>query len=990
MTGQMTRYERLCAAFNLEKADRVPVTPMMLYVVPYWAGMSIKEAKLDPEKTIQAYIKYQDYLGDGTHPLQTLHDHLGLLGRTAWDQVTLDWRVFDEFPPKGNVPNLWEKEVIEDYDDLMERGFSTIMFNKKLQNGIFERSIEDFLYFEFEYLEVWGKAWRKFYEQTGIPLWLGGRACHPLDMLQYYRGIYNLTSDLYEQPEKVRAVCEWLAEYEAVRAMYRAKIMGAGEVPGAETILFINGGPPGLSPRFHDEFYFPYAKQMIDIWVTHGFIVWCHWDTNLNPHLKTMSHLVDGLPKGYVLMDLEKVDMKLAKQVLGDKMCLYGNVPSAMLVYGTLEEVDKYCKKLIEDCAEGGGFILGTGERRQGGGGHRRRRHPQHRKVDPVHPAGGGRFRSHRPGDRRAGSALCTGRATEPTRYPGHVGPAHHHCHGAEKCDRSAPGSQSTRCGEGDRGRRGDQRSVCRQDRCRRLRPHGAGRGAPVSQPAKSLKEIKGMIKGFTRTNKPLELLSEQGMESIHRGALYVLDKSGMRVEHERALRLFAEHGCRVDFELKRVRFPASLVEECLRSCPSSYTIRARDPDLDLVVGGDTVYFMQGMGMRYVDLETWETRPATAEEHRQAMIVADALENVHLADGIFFYMERQGVPPVMVMLENLVSGLRNCAKAEQFGYQRDCDIFAIQIAKALGINLNPELDSAGPLTIYGGAVEAAFRYVEADIPIQPTVNIGLGTEGPATHAGAMVLGLAMIMAWTTLTQLIKPGAAMSIQHGLIPTDMKRGTRHFGGVGRAITTIMTNQLLRRYRIPSCPGLGFTSDSKKIDFQAGYEKALGALVSALSGGNLQIFQGGSCAELLYHPVLSILDDDIAGWIGRLLEGTTVDDETLAIDLINQVGPIPGHYLNTEHTRKHWRAADYIPKVGDMESYPVWIKSGKKDALALARERMEQLLDTHKPRPLTSAEEQAIEDILKEARAYYRQKGWISDQEWSEYMQAISLAS
>ena len=96
------------------------------------------------------------------------------------------------------------------------------------------------------------------------------------------------------------------------------------------------------------------------------------------------------------------------------------------------------------------------------------------------------------------------------------------------------------------------------------------------------------------------------------------------------------------------------------------------------MIGGDTVYFMQGMGMRHLDLETWETRPATSGEHRDAMIVADALENVHLADGVFFYMERQGIPPVMVMLENLAGGLRYSSKAEQFGYQQDCELFAIQ------------------------------------------------------------------------------------------------------------------------------------------------------------------------------------------------------------------------------------------------------------------------------------------------------------------------
>ncbi len=495
------------------------------------------------------------------------------------------------------------------------------------------------------------------------------------------------------------------------------------------------------------------------------------------------------------------------------------------------------------------------------------------------------------------------------------------------------------------------------------------------------------MIPGFTRKFPPQDLLTQEDAEAIHRGALYTLEKTGMRVDHGPSLELLEKNGCKVDRELNRAWMPAALVEECIRRCPSSFVLKARDSDLDLMIGGDTVYFMQGMGMRYVDLETWETRPATASEHRDAMIVADALENVHLADGIFFYMEREGIPPVMVMLENLVSGLRHSAKAQQFGYQKDCEIFAIQIAEALGINLNPELDSAAPLTLYAPPLDAAFRYVRAGFPIQPTVSITMGSEGPVTHVGSIVMAVAMVLGWTVLTQLIKPGAPMSIQHGNGPMDMKSGSTRFGMVGGALTSGMMNQMLRRYDIPSCPSAGFSSNSKKIDYQVGYEKALGALTDALTGGNLFIFQGGSSGELMYHPALSVLDDDVAGWIGRFLEGVTVNDVTLAIDLINQVGPIPGHYLSTAHTREWWQKEHFLPKAADLEAYPVWIKSGKKDALELAKDRVEQILATHKPLPLTSAQEQSIEDVLKEARTYYRDKNLISDEDWADYMKVMN---
>ena len=118
--------------------------------------------------------------------------------------------------------------------------------------------------------------------------------------------------------------------------------------------------PPGMTPRIYDEFFWPYAKKMIDIFVNHGFRVYNHWDNDLTPYLETISHMADGLPKGRLLLDLEKTDMRKAKEILGGKICIYGNVPSALLCFGTVEDVDAYCKQLIEDCAPGGGYVLGT------------------------------------------------------------------------------------------------------------------------------------------------------------------------------------------------------------------------------------------------------------------------------------------------------------------------------------------------------------------------------------------------------------------------------------------------------------------------------------------------------------------------------------------------------------------------------------------------------------------------------------------------------
>ena len=162
----------------------------------------------------------------------------------------------------------------------------------------------------------------------------------------------------------------------------------------------------------------------------------------------------------------------------------------------------------------------------------------------------------------------------------------------------------------------------------------------------------------------------------------------------------------------------------------------------------------------------------------------------------------------------------------------------------------------------------------------------------------------------------------------------------------------------------------SNSKKIDYQCGYEKGMGALLSALSGTHIIDSPGGLTGELSYHPVLSIIDNDMLGWIKRILSGVIFNNETLALDLIRQVGPVPGFYLDKAHTRKWWKAEQFIPEVADMAAYSDWLESGKKSTLEIAREKMEELLSSYKCK-LSEEKQQELDDILEETREYYKDK-------------------
>lgn len=479
-------------------------------------------------------------------------------------------------------------------------------------------------------------------------------------------------------------------------------------------------------------------------------------------------------------------------------------------------------------------------------------------------------------------------------------------------------------------------------------------------------------MKGFVRNFKPLKLLSDQQVEEIHKSTLELLQRTGLRFDSERALDLFEENECKVDRDTNRVKFPPDLVEECLRKTPSSFYFKARDPKSDLMIGGNTTYFCSFPGMQTVDLETWEPRTATKEENAKAARILDALENLHFLTPYTPYWELEDVPSVMSIPESAANKIRNSTKLQFTGYQKDCEIFTIKMAKIAGTEIQGMCESSAPLTYYEDAVNSAFRFAEADLPLHITSGTVMGGTGPATIAGSLVTSNAEVIGGVVLSQLIKPGTRVVVNDFVFPQNMRSGAPGFGGIGISLHEATFNQVWRSYNIPVQSSAAAPTSSKKIDFQCGYEKAIGCLIAALSGAHIIQLHGGLYGEKTYHPIQSILDDDIAGMIGRFIEGVEVSEETLAIDLINEVGPIPGTYLNKEHTRKWWRKEQFIPKAADRLSYSEWLAKDKKDAIELAKERMEDILETHEPTPLTERQEKEISKTLDEARQYYDEKG------------------
>jgi trimethylamine---corrinoid protein Co-methyltransferase len=481
------------------------------------------------------------------------------------------------------------------------------------------------------------------------------------------------------------------------------------------------------------------------------------------------------------------------------------------------------------------------------------------------------------------------------------------------------------------------------------------------------------VMKGFTRRFEPLKLIPDSQIEEIHRATLGVLQGTGVRFESKKALTLFEKNGCIVDRNTRLVKFPPHLVEECLRITPSSFYWKARDSSHDLLIGGNTVYFCSFPGKNIVDLDTWEPRTATRKENEEGIIILDALENLHVISPYTPYFEIEDVPPVMTMVESVANKIKNSSKLFFDGHQQGSEIFIMQMGQAVEMEIQGMFEAAPPLTYYEDAINAAFRYLgEGNLPLHITAAGIMGGTGPATIAGSIVTGNAELIAGIVLSQLIKPGARIVACDFMMPQDMRSGFPAFGSIEAALHSAVFNQIWRKYEIPIQTISCALPSSKKIDFQNGYEKSLASLISALTGAHIVQLHGSVHGELTYHPIQSILDDDLAGMIGRFIEGVNVTDETLALDLIHEVGPIPGMFLDRNHTRLWWKKEQFIPKVADRMPYTEWLESGKRDAIDHAKKRMEEILATHKPTPLTVGQEKEIDRVRKEAKKYFKKKG------------------
>jgi trimethylamine--corrinoid protein Co-methyltransferase len=488
----------------------------------------------------------------------------------------------------------------------------------------------------------------------------------------------------------------------------------------------------------------------------------------------------------------------------------------------------------------------------------------------------------------------------------------------------------------------------------------------------------------------PLNIVSEGEVHRIQEGILDVLKTTGVMVEDPDMLNLMGQAGCQIDASQKRARFPEDVVLGYLDFFPSKYVLKARDEANDLrVTSGGATYFMASSGTKLVDLKTGESREPTRKDFYDAVKILDYLEHVDLQTA-FPYFGFAGVPGCMRVIESTAAKFRASSKAIKEGATGDEYLWTTAMAKAIGCDVMQVANSAAPFAFLKGFTDRLKYLSEQGMPMQLAPGPTRGFTSPVTVAGTAITNNAETIAAIVLSQMIKRGTrSLAVNMSLAP-NMRNGLPGFGDIGNGLQDAAFNQIWRAYQIPCGTSSTSWTSSMTMDYQAGYELSMMALISALSGPSFIAVFSSLYAQNAASPVKSIVDNDVVGMIKRFCRGVEVTPETMAVNLINEVGPMPATFLRSKHTFKWWRNECYLTSVANQVYGPRWFRDSGKGTIDLAQEKMEHILESHQPLPLTDSQEQEIEYILKNARQYYRNKGMISDEEWDIYQKDINSSN
>lgn len=474
-------------------------------------------------------------------------------------------------------------------------------------------------------------------------------------------------------------------------------------------------------------------------------------------------------------------------------------------------------------------------------------------------------------------------------------------------------------------------------------------------------------------TFKPvLKVLSDEQIYQIHQAALEILWNTGVLVKSQNARNLLKQAGAVVDEEAMRCRIPGYVVEEALSRAPSAFTIYARNPANNVRVSIDELHYEPMIGrLNCFDYETGKTHRTTLEDVGHLIKIADALPNYHLLHSGAIMPQIEGVPIRATHVYGYLQSVRNSSKvikatSRERVLAEDClRMVAVIAGGESEFRKKPYTfttdNPVAPLHHDRDQMDGALLFASYGLPIDFTSEPQAGATAPITLAGLLAQQTADVISGITIVQLANPGNP--VWYGTCGSimDMKVGRIAIGAIEMGLINVASAQIAHFYNIP-CRGTASATDSKTLDIQAGYEKAMVLTMAVLGGVNKIFYPGTMEGALTVSKEGLVIDDEIIGALYRTLEGVKVDANTLALGVIDKVGP-GGHFLGQRHTMQFLKTEQFIPPLADRLTRDKWEAEGSKGVADKAHEMVQKIIVEHKVDPLEASVEAELERIVRE---------------------------
>ncbi len=472
----------------------------------------------------------------------------------------------------------------------------------------------------------------------------------------------------------------------------------------------------------------------------------------------------------------------------------------------------------------------------------------------------------------------------------------------------------------------------------------------------------------LTNPFAPIEILSNDQLETIHLASLKILAEVGFEVLGDRAVDLFAAAGAEIDRGTRRVRLAPGLVEETIRTAPSTFRVHARNPARSIDIGGRHLAFTSVGGPAFVtDLDRGR-RPGNAADFLDYVRVIGSLDIVHMEAGGPLEPTDLPVPTRhLEMYRVLATTLDKTWQCLGSGRTPVDDALEI-MALARGVDrdtlvrepsLMTIINSNSPLRLDGPMSEGLIEMAMNGQPVVVTPFTLAGAMSPATIAGALTEQNAEALFMVVLTQLARRGAPVVYGGFTSNVNMRTGSPAFGTPEYVKAAMASGQLARRYGLPFRSSNVTASNS--VDAQAAYESEMAVWGAVMGGVNL-LYQGAGWLEggLTASFEKLIVDAEILQMMSEVLQPIVVNEAEIGVDAIAAVGP-GGHFFGSTHTLERYEHAFYRPLLSDGRNFETWQEAGSEGADVRANRIWKQLLAEFVPPPMDPGAAEAIDAFV-----------------------------